>query len=45
MRTIKFRGRSLDGKEWNHGDVEYNIARDHTYDKDGNYIGQDDVKT
>ena len=44
MRTIKFRGRSLDGKEWYHGDLEYNrvdnIARIHTYDKDGYYIRQ-----
>lgn len=44
MRTIKFRGKSLDGKEWYHGDLEYNrvgnIARIHTYDKDGYYIRQ-----
>ena len=44
MRIIKFRGRSLDGKEWYHGDLEYNrvdnIARIHTYDKDGYYIRQ-----
>ena len=42
MRTIKFRGRFIYGKEWFQGDLEYkradNIAVIHTYDKDGYYI-------
>lgn len=44
MRTIKFRGRSIYDKEWYQGDLEYNradnIARIHTYDKDGYYVRQ-----
>lgn len=43
MRTIKFRGKTVDGL-WIFGDFEYsikkNICRIHQYSKDGEYIGQ-----
>lgn len=46
-RQIKFRGKRADNGEWVYGDLEYNrakgIARIHSYDEDGNYIGQNVV--
>lgn len=45
MRTIKFRGKTKENGEWLYGDLEYNrqkdIARIHTYNKDGMYEGQE----
>lgn len=45
MRTIKFRAKIKENGEWLYGDLEYNrqkdIARIHTYNKDGIYEGQE----
>ena len=47
MRTIRFRGKQKKTGEWLYGDLEYNrkngIARIHSYDDDGEYIGQQEV--
>ena len=49
MKTenIKFRGKSKETGEWLYGDLEYNrkkdIARIHSYDDEGEYIGQQEV--
>ena len=49
MKTenIKFRGKSKKTGEWLYGDLEYNrkkdIARIHSYDDEGGYIGQQEV--
>ena len=49
MKTenIKFRGKSKKTGEWLYGDLEYNrkkdIARIHSYDDEGEYIGQQEV--
>lgn len=47
MRQIKFRGKRADNGEWVYGDLENNraksVARIHSYDGDGNYIGQNVV--
>ena len=46
-RILKFRGRNIHTGEWFYGNLEYNrvkeIARIHSYDNDGNYIGQNIV--
>ena len=45
--NIKFRGKSKKTGEWFYGDLEYNrkkgIARIHSYDEEGGYIGQQEV--
>ena len=45
--NIKFRGKSKKTGEWLYGDLEYNrkkgIARIHSYDDEGEYIGQQEV--
>ena len=45
--NIKFRGKSKRTGEWLYGDLEYNrkkdIARIHSYDDEGEYIGQQEV--
>ena len=45
--NIKFRGKSKRTIEWLYGDLEYNrkkgIARIHSYDDEGEYIGQQEV--
>ena len=45
--NIKFRGKSKGTGEWLYGDLEYNrkkdIARIHSYDNEGEYIGQQEV--
>ena len=44
---IEFRGKSKRTGEWLYGDLEYNrkkdIARIHSYDDEGEYIGQQEV--
>lgn len=49
MRKIRFRGKRKYIGEWVFGDFEYNhsknIARIHTYDEDGNYERQYEVKS
>lgn len=46
-REIKFRAKRADNGEWVYGDLEYNrakgMARIHSYDGYGNYIGQNVV--
>lgn len=46
-RIVKFRGKSKKTGEWLYGDLEYNrkkgIARIHSYDDEGEYIGQQEV--
>ena len=45
--NIKFRGKSKRTGAWVYGDLEYNrkkdIARIHSYDDEGEYIGQQEV--
>ena len=47
IENIKFRGKSKKTGEWLYGDLEYNrkkgIARIHSYDNEGEYIGQQEV--
>ena len=47
VENIKFRGKSKKTGEWLYGDLEYNrkkdIARIHSYDDEGGYIGQQEV--
>ena len=49
MKTenIKFRGKSKKTGEWLYGDLEYNRKKDiaiiHSYDDEGEYIGQQEV--
>ena len=47
IENIKFRGKSKRAGEWLYGDLEYNrkkdIARIHSYDDEGEYIGQQEV--
>ena len=47
VENIKFRGKSKRTGEWLYGDLEYNrkkdIARIHSYDDEGEYIGQQEV--
>ena len=47
VENIKFRGKSKRTGEWLYGDLEYNrkkdIARIHSYDDEGGYIGQQEV--
>ena len=47
IENIKFRGKSKRTGEWMYGDLEYNrkkdIARIHSYDDEGEYIGQQEV--
>ena len=47
IENIKFRGKSKRTGEWLYGDLEYNrkkdIARIHSYDDEGEYIGQQEV--
>lgn len=47
IENIKFRGKSKKTGEWLYGDLEYNrkkdIARIHSYDDGGEYIGQQEV--
>ena len=47
VENIKFRGKSKKTDEWLYGDLEYNrkkdIARIHSYDDEGEYIGQQEV--
>ena len=47
IENIKFRGKSKKTDEWLYGDLEYNrkkdIARIHSYDDEGGYIGQQEV--
>ena len=47
IENIKFRGKSKRTGEWLYGDLEYNrkkdIARIHSYDDEGGYIGQQEV--
>ena len=47
IENIKFRGKSKRIGEWLYGDLEYNrkkdIARIHSYDDEGEYIGQQEV--
>ena len=47
IENIKFRGKSKRTGEWLYGDLEYNrkkdIARLHSYDDEGGYIGQQEV--
>ena len=47
IENIKFRGKSKKTGEWLYGDLEYNrkkdIARIHSYDDEGGYIGQQEV--
>ena len=47
VENIKFRGKSKKTGEWLYGDLEYNrkkgIARIHSYDDEGEYIGQQEV--
>ena len=47
IENIKFRGKSKKTGEWLYGDLEYNrkkdIARIHSYDDEGEYIGQQEV--
>ena len=47
IENIKFRGKSKRAGEWLYGDREYNrkkdIARIHSYDDEGEYIGQQEV--
>ena len=47
IEYIKFRGKSKRTGEWLYGDLEYNrkkdIARIHSYDDEGEYIGQQEV--
>ena len=46
-RIVKFRGKSKKTGEWLYGDLEYNrkkgIAIIHSYDDEGEYIGQQEV--
>ena len=45
--NIKFRGKSKKTGEWLYGDLEYNRKKDmtriHSYDDEGEYIGQQEV--
>ena len=45
--NIKFRGKSKKTGEWIYGDLEYSrnkgIARIHSYDDEGEYIGQQEI--
>ena len=47
IENIKFRGKSKRTGEWLYGDLEYNrkkdVARIHSYDDEGEYIGQQEV--
>ena len=47
IENIKFRGKSKRTGEWLYGDLEYSrkkdIARIHSYDDEGGYIGQQEV--
>ena len=47
IENIKFRGKSKRTGEWLYGDLEYSrkkdIARIHSYDDEGEYIGQQEV--
>ena len=47
IENIKFRGKSKRTGEWLYGDLEYNrkkdVARIHSYDNEGEYIGQQEV--
>ena len=47
MRTICFRAKSVNTSEWLYGDLEYNkkksVARIHSYEQQGEYIGQQEV--
>ena len=47
VENIKFRGKSKKTGEWLYGDLEYSrkngIARIHSYDDEGEYIGQQEV--
>ena len=47
IENIKFRGKSKRTGEWLYGDLEYNrkkdIARIHSYDDEGGYIGQQEI--
>ena len=47
IENIKFRGKSKMTGEWLYGDLEYNrkkdVARIHSYDDEGEYIGQQEV--
>ena len=47
IENIKFRGKSEKTDEWLYGNLEYNrkkdIARIHSYDDEGEYIGQQEV--
>ena len=47
IENIKFRGKSKKTGEWLYGDLEYNRKKDiaiiHSYDDEGEYIGQQEV--
>ena len=47
VENIKFRGKSKKTGEWLYGDLEYSrkkgIARIHSYDDEGEYIGQQEI--
>ena len=47
VENIKFRGKSKKTGEWLYGDLEYNRKKDmtriHSYDDEGEYIGQQEV--